>query len=90
MRCEWVINIQAVLCSEVVWHTQLKWASDDVTFSCAVLRCAVQIGAYEQIAARVQAAVDQNCGQKAVILAHSMGASVILRMLREPRFQAWK
>lgn len=49
-----------------------------------------QIGAYDQIAARVASAVDQNCGQKAIIMAHSMGASVILRMLREPRFQAWK
>jgi hypothetical protein len=48
------------------------------------------MGTFDQIAARIAAAVDQNCGQKAIILAHSLAPNLLLRMLREPRFQSWK
>lgn len=50
----------------------------------------LQIGTFDAIAARIATAVDQNCGQKAVIMAHSLGPNLLLRMLREPRFQTWK
>ena len=50
----------------------------------------LQIGAFDQIAARIAAGVNQNCGQKAVILAHSMGVNVLLRLLNEPRFKSWR
>lgn len=52
--------------------------------------CRLQIGQFDQMAARISAAVQQNCGQKAIILAHSLGMNVVLRMLREPRFQSWR
>jgi hypothetical protein len=50
----------------------------------------VQDGQYDQIAERIAAAVKLNCGQKAVLLAHSMGGNVMLHMLRLPRFKQWR
>uniref|UniRef100_A0A383VUA1 Uncharacterized protein n=1 Tax=Tetradesmus obliquus TaxID=3088 RepID=A0A383VUA1_TETOB len=49
-----------------------------------------QAGQFDQVAARISAAVKLNCGQKAVILAHSMGSNVVLHMLRQQRFQQWR
>ncbi|KAF8067395.1 hypothetical protein HT031_002443 [Scenedesmus sp. PABB004] len=49
-----------------------------------------QVGAFDQMAARVEAAVRQNCGQRAVIISHSMGVNVALRLLRHPRLGAWR
>jgi predicted alpha/beta hydrolase family esterase len=49
-----------------------------------------QHGQYDQIAARIAAAVKLNCGQKAVLLAHSMAGNVMLHMLRLPRFKQWR
>lgn len=59
---------------------------------CCLPCCPVrgQTGQFDQIAARIAAAVKLNCGQKAVLLAHSMGGNVVLHMLRQPRFRAWR
>jgi hypothetical protein len=50
----------------------------------------LQTGEFDQIAARISAAVKLNCGQKAVILAHSMGGNVMLHLMRQPRFEEWR
>jgi hypothetical protein len=50
----------------------------------------LQTGEFDQIAARISAAVKLNCGQKAVILAHSMGGNVMLHLMRQPRFEGWR
>lgn len=42
------------------------------------------------MAERITAAVKQNCGQKAIILSHSMGVSVALSLLRLNRMQQWR
>jgi alpha-beta hydrolase superfamily lysophospholipase len=55
----------------------------------AVATC-LQTGEFDQIAARISAALKLNCGQKAVILAHSMGGNVMLHMMRQPRFEEWR
>jgi hypothetical protein len=59
---------------------------------CALITPAlcVQDGQYDQIAERIAAAVKLNCGQKAVLLAHSMSGNVMLHMLRLPRFKQWR
>lgn len=50
----------------------------------------LQTGQFDQIAARIAAAVKLNCGQKAVLHAHSMGGNVMLHMLRLPQFKEWR
>lgn len=55
----------------------------------AMLHC-LQVGQFDKMAARISAAVKQNCGQKAIIISHSLGVNVALRLLREPRFQQWR
>jgi hypothetical protein len=42
------------------------------------------------MAERISAAVKQNCGQKAIIISHSMGVNVALGLLRLPRMQQWR
>lgn len=44
-------------------------------------------GHLKSLAARVQAAVDANCGKKAVLIGHSMGGLVAVALLRrDPRW----
>lgn len=49
-----------------------------------------QTGALDHMAKRIAAAVRANCGQKAILIAHSMGASVALELLQNPRLAAWR
>uniref|UniRef100_A0A383V969 Lecithin:cholesterol acyltransferase-domain-containing protein n=1 Tax=Tetradesmus obliquus TaxID=3088 RepID=A0A383V969_TETOB len=49
-----------------------------------------QVGEFDRMAERITAAVKQNCGQKAIILSHSMGVSVALSLLRLNRMQQWR
>ncbi|KAF6251524.1 Lecithin:cholesterol acyltransferase-domain-containing protein [Scenedesmus sp. NREL 46B-D3] len=49
-----------------------------------------QIGEFDRMAERIGAAVKQNCGQKAIIVSHSLGVDVALGMLRRPRLQQWR
>lgn len=62
----------------------------NITLCLWLLLLRIQAGQFDQVAARMSAAVKLNCGQKAVILAHSMGSNVVLHMLRQQRFQQWR
>jgi predicted alpha/beta hydrolase family esterase len=52
--------------------------------------CTPQVGDFDRMAERIAAAVKQNCGQKAIIISHSLGVGVALSLLRQPRMQQWR
>lgn len=47
-------------------------------------------GQFDIIAKRVEAAVRKNCGKKAIIVGHSMGALVALGLMQSPGFEKWR
>jgi hypothetical protein len=54
------------------------------------LQALEESGQYESMAARIQAAVQRNCGKKAVIIGHSMGTLVSLGLMQSPTYQTWR
>eukprot|EP00775_Hariotina_reticulata_P012030 gene12030-12175_t len=47
-------------------------------------------GELQRLADKIEAAVDENCGKKAIMIGHSMGGLVSLALLRSPRLDAWR
>lgn len=47
-------------------------------------------GQFEFISKRVEAAVQKNCGKKAILIGHSMGTLVSLGLMQSPAFARWR
>jgi hypothetical protein len=49
-----------------------------------------QRGGIEGITRRISEAVKRNCGQKAIVIAHSYGANVMATIFQKPELQKWR
>lgn len=47
-------------------------------------------GQFDFIAKRIEAAVQKNCGKKAILIGHSMGTLVSLGLMQSPKFERWR